>query len=704
MNTIFSSDDIYPAEFARIEGLSVPQIIHSVCKSRVTGVLHFIRGEAIKSLYIREGSIIFASSSEWSDRLGGILLQKGKIRYSHLEDAIQKLGKGKRIGTILADSSAMNTEDVVEGVIDQVKNIIFSVFNWDSGAYRFVDGELPTNELITLNLSTFEIILQGVQRITDFKILLRSLGSLKKKFMLSPQYEVETYSHFLLAEQETIVDKLRNPSSVEEIQEQTGLDTLFVVKTMVALKLLDLIEEESSPVLKAFLRGGGFRGNLETLDIIDLFGRLITSRQSGTLYLHGESLQVGLRLKEGKLLSIYIPDEDVSFLYFLAFKGGKERVSFLRRISEFSKDDSECGRAIEEEFAREEIQQEQKKFASTIISDVMKLEKGEFTFLDEEPPAPGIPVDIALENLIMDYMYHIGSWPRVRRGCGELDTILRITAAYLDIMDRITVSKVLWDIVSRLHNPSTVQEILSSFEMKEFEMCRLLWVLQVLGVIRRVEASEIEVEQPALSATKKKEETVKLESGIEHAIEAIPWKREGDLEGEEDNEIGWAKEGKKEEEAKAETEQERAMKIGENAGVVEEAEAGKEEIPEEEIEIDEAILDDIEKFNEKQRYLFEKIRAEMGAGARNFINYCRNKVGDALKNPFIDLNITQIGEWDAKALAKRIVQNEIDDYRSGFDMLLAAELDMVGKLISRRKQEELGRGLKEIEKRQVEIE
>ncbi len=689
MNPANLSEEKSLQDVARIEGLSVPYIIRSVCKSGSTGVLHFLKGKVKKSLYIREGSIIFATSSERDDRLGEILIKNGKVTYKDLEKAIARLGKGKRLGAILQDSSAVRPEDLVQAVIEQMKMIIYSIFSWKNGGYKFVEGDLPTNEIITLNLSTSDIIFQGVKEIEDFKILLKSLGSLKKRFVLGPNYEKNMVA-LLEEEERKIIDFLRGPSSAEEIQEETGLDMMTVVRTLVAFKITGIIEDEPSPVARAFLKGSDLKGDLKNDDIIDTIGQIAERELKGVLYVNAESLQAGLRIAARKINALFIPDEKRSFLSFLILNGGVERFKYLSMIVQTSEDELDYMSAIEEELGEAELQKYEDMFAAQILSDIVRLKEGEFIFIErEELPTPSISLEIPLERMIMEQIAHVDNWERVRKGCGELDTTLRITERYLDIMDTIPVSKDLWDVVSRLQNPMTVMEVLSLIDMKEFEMCRLLWALQATGIIKRIEARD-EISIPVTTVDEVLPEKEEQEERAERA--AVEHVSEASEEIEEKSSYNFDEE-KHQEEVIAEDEEEREEEVDE---------AAEEEV-EEEVQIDEEIVKEIEKFNEKQKYVFEKVKMELGAGARNFIHYCKGRLGQDSNNPFIELIIDVTGEWVPKDLGKKIMLNQLEDHRSIFDKFIAVQLEMVGELFSKAKEEELKKGIREIEKRQVEI-
>ena len=83
-----------------------------------------------------------------------MLLRKGLITYRALEESVRALKAGKRQGTILVENGAIRSRDLVEGVTEQVQEIIYSLFGWEEGAYEFEEGDLPSREVIVLRMST----------------------------------------------------------------------------------------------------------------------------------------------------------------------------------------------------------------------------------------------------------------------------------------------------------------------------------------------------------------------------------------------------------------------------------------------------------------------------------------------------------------------------------------------------------------------
>ena len=157
--------------------VSLPDILELLRTSRKTGVISFKRDRIRKSLFIQDGNVIFASSNLPEERLGDLLLTRGKIKREHYAKSVSELGKSKRQGRILVEMQAITPKQLWEGVQDQIRHIVHSLFNWDRGIFYFSQGDLPSHENITADVSISELILDGIRNMKDISAILRKFPS-----------------------------------------------------------------------------------------------------------------------------------------------------------------------------------------------------------------------------------------------------------------------------------------------------------------------------------------------------------------------------------------------------------------------------------------------------------------------------------------------------------------------------------------------
>jgi hypothetical protein len=145
--------------------LPLPDILQQLRVSGSTGILSLVSGGARKAIYIRDGRVVFAASNLPNDRLGELLLREGKITVEEYEASIRAISKGKRQGKALVEMGALSPKDLWEGVQFQIKEIVYSVFQWADGQFHFEASSLPEKERITVDLDIRDLILAGIRRV-----------------------------------------------------------------------------------------------------------------------------------------------------------------------------------------------------------------------------------------------------------------------------------------------------------------------------------------------------------------------------------------------------------------------------------------------------------------------------------------------------------------------------------------------------------
>lgn len=152
-------------------------VIRKLYVNRKSGILHLTQDKTSKRIYFRKGSMIFANSDVETDRLGEFLIRQQLIDREAFERASRVMREtGNRFGRTLVELGFATPEEMEGKVVDQIQTIIYSLFSWTSGDYRFEQHESPVDEDIVLNLSTADIILEGTRRMDDMTKVRRVLG------------------------------------------------------------------------------------------------------------------------------------------------------------------------------------------------------------------------------------------------------------------------------------------------------------------------------------------------------------------------------------------------------------------------------------------------------------------------------------------------------------------------------------------------
>jgi hypothetical protein len=145
--------------------LALPELLRELQERAATGILALTAGGARKALYLKAGRVVFASSNLPTDRLGEVLLREGKITREQNEASVRALAQGRRQGRVLVESGALTPQDLWSAVQSQVREIVFSVFQWDEGQFHFEESVLPEKERITVDLDVTALVIEGLRRV-----------------------------------------------------------------------------------------------------------------------------------------------------------------------------------------------------------------------------------------------------------------------------------------------------------------------------------------------------------------------------------------------------------------------------------------------------------------------------------------------------------------------------------------------------------
>ncbi len=220
-----------PAQ-GRLAEVSLPALLRSAVRARKTGVLRIARAGVTKTLYLSEGRIIFATSNDPDDRLGEMLLRKGVISYRALEESVLALKAGKRQGTILVENGAIRSRDLIEGVTEQVQEIVYSLFPWEDGDYELQEGDLPSREVIVLRMSTGDLLREGIRRVQRWSRIRAGVGDLPQQYALSPESAAVMGGLTLSPEEVTLVATLDGATPLEDICRSARAPDFAVCRTV----------------------------------------------------------------------------------------------------------------------------------------------------------------------------------------------------------------------------------------------------------------------------------------------------------------------------------------------------------------------------------------------------------------------------------------------------------------------------------------
>lgn len=147
-----------------LEDLGLGDILQIVSLSRKSGVLVLNSREREGRIVFLNGQVIRATSSQFGENLGDLLLRKQLVTVDVLKKALfiqRNSERPPRLGVILAEKFGVPQAEIEAAVKEQIEKIVYSFFAWDQGAFSFELGD--PGELATTSFSPLQFMLdQGL--------------------------------------------------------------------------------------------------------------------------------------------------------------------------------------------------------------------------------------------------------------------------------------------------------------------------------------------------------------------------------------------------------------------------------------------------------------------------------------------------------------------------------------------------------------
>lgn len=133
-----------------------------VLGGQVTGELKAERtDQAIESvLTVREGHIVQATSSQYRERFGDLLVSRGTISKEQLEQALlrqRELGGKTPIGQLLVQEGMISAETIPQILCRQIEGVVYEILSWPEVRFQFVEGAVKGQFDLLIPIS-YEVI------------------------------------------------------------------------------------------------------------------------------------------------------------------------------------------------------------------------------------------------------------------------------------------------------------------------------------------------------------------------------------------------------------------------------------------------------------------------------------------------------------------------------------------------------------------
>jgi Domain of unknown function (DUF4388) len=236
---------------------ALPEILHTIDRFQVPGVIEANRAPLIKRVFIREGNLVHASSNDREDSLGRYLELSGQLSRETFDDTMRERERtSKRYGVVLMERRLLSPAEIYRAIRKQIESIVWSLFAWQEGSITFRIGEYREPDSVRIQLPMRQVILHGIKRAPDAKAMVARLG--RKETVFEPCYQAEELIEIAMdADEYNLLQLVDGRRTLFEVCTQGPLSAAENGKVLYAFQVLQLIRRRTHDTGSLHLRETG---------------------------------------------------------------------------------------------------------------------------------------------------------------------------------------------------------------------------------------------------------------------------------------------------------------------------------------------------------------------------------------------------------------------------------------------------------------
>ena len=256
------------------------------------------------------------------------------------------------------------------------------------------------------------------------------------------------------------------------------------------------------------------RGSLEETSTPELLRSVLGSGETGVLTFRRGEVTKSVHLHMGRVVYARSSDPDERLGEDLLLRG-KITVRQYLEASRLITPGRRLGKILVELGAiePEDLIGAVEHHVKEILLDVFTWTTGEYELVMTEPGKDDVvALNVPTEMLILEGIRRIRSWSRIFRGIGgDIDSVPMPTGDQEALL-RLDLTEEEQEVVAQVNGRASIEQVCQVSYLSNLDTCRLLWVLMVLGAVRRGQASEAKEREEGIAQT---ERELDLESIVE---------------------------------------------------------------------------------------------------------------------------------------------------------------------------------------------
>lgn len=233
-----------------LRDFSTTQLLNLINLARKTGTLTIQADGDVARMSFREGKLIYAQvGSELQNHLAWILRNAGKLsdEQAKIIHARVKDKSDKQLGHMLIQAGYVTQSDIIQSVRQNVLNIVYKLFTWAEGLFRFDANRLPSPSHITIPIDLESVIMEGSRRLKEWAILQDELPDLDISLRFTDRPDARLRNINLTVEEWRVVSFINPRNSIRRIARANNLTDFEIRRIIYGMLQAGIVEFIAPP-------------------------------------------------------------------------------------------------------------------------------------------------------------------------------------------------------------------------------------------------------------------------------------------------------------------------------------------------------------------------------------------------------------------------------------------------------------------------
>jgi len=226
----------------------LPEILQLLSFQGLTGRLSLMKSGEQVDIYVRDGGIAFATGEKRGSReqIGSLLVSMGRLKQEDLDAALSaSIPAGERLGEALVKGALVKPDDIRAALLKQTERSVYKAMAWGEGRFSFEPCGMPQFvEAAPISLPVDGLILEGVRRIGEARLISEKIPSLEVVFVRSPLPANEVERMRLTDDEAMVLGLVDGKADVKKLLEASGMGEFRLLKVVYALYSAGIIRKK----------------------------------------------------------------------------------------------------------------------------------------------------------------------------------------------------------------------------------------------------------------------------------------------------------------------------------------------------------------------------------------------------------------------------------------------------------------------------